>query len=137
MTDPITDMLNRINNALAVFKETVEIPFANQKFEIAKILEKEGYIKSAEKKGRAEKKTIIIELKYQKDNTNKNKKEKPLISSLKRVSRPGQRIYTSYKNIKPVRGGEGIAIISTSFGLMTDKEAKKKKLGGEVICQIW
>jgi len=129
MTDPVTDMLNRIRNAQAVLKETVDIPISNLRYEIAKILEKGGFVAEVEKKGKKTKKVIEITLKY-------NEKV-PVISGLKRISKPGQRIYKKAKELKPVRGGYGIAIISTSKGLMTDKEARKQKLGGEVICEIW
>jgi len=129
MTDPITDMLNRIRNAQAVLKETVEVPFSNFKYEIAKILEKNGFIEKVEKKGKKTKKIIEITLKY--DN------KIPAISGLKRISKPGQTIYLGHRKIKRVKGGYGIAIISTSKGLMTDKEARKQKLGGEVICEAW
>jgi len=126
MTDPIADMLNRIRNAQAVSKEIVVIPFSNLKYEIAKILEKEKLIGKIEKKGRKSRKTIEITLKYP-----------AVITGLRRISKPGQRIYTSVKEIKPVRGGYGISIVSTPKGLMTNKEAKRKKLGGEIICEIW
>jgi len=129
MVDPITDMLNRIRNAQAVLKETVEVPFSNLKYEIAKILEKNGFIEKVEKKGKKTKKIIEITLKY--DN------KIPAISGLKRISKPGQTIYLGHRKIKRVKGGYGIAIISTSKGLMTDKEARKQKLGGEVICEVW
>ena len=130
MTDPIADMLNRIRNAQAVLKETVDIPISNLRYEVAKILEKGGFVSGVEKKGKKAKKVIEITLKY-------NEKI-PVISGLKRISKPGQRIYKRAKELKPVKGGYGIAIISTSKGgLMTDKEARKQKLGGEVICEIW
>ncbi|OIP76063.1 MAG: 30S ribosomal protein S8 [Parcubacteria group bacterium CG2_30_36_18] len=139
MTDPVTDMLNRIRNAQAVLKETVDIPISNLRYEIAKILEKKGFIEKVEKKRKKIKRFIEITLKYllsealAKDGQNKI----PAISRLKRISKPGQRIYLKAKQIKKVKGGYGIAIISTSKGLMTDKEARKQKLGGEVICEIW
>ena len=129
MTDPITDLLNRIRNNQAVLKETVSIPFSNLKYKIAKILEKEGFIEKVEKKGRKIEKVIEINLKYQ--------DKIPAISGLTRVSKPGKRIYTRAKKIKKVKGGYGISIISTPKGLMTDKEARKQKLGGEIICEIW
>ena len=127
--DPLNNMFNRIKNAQAVLKETVEIPFSNLKYEIVKILEKKGFIKKAEVKGKKIKKTKDITLKY--DN------KIPAISGLKRISKPGQKIYEGFQKIKRIQGGYGIAIISTSRGLMTDKEAKKQKLGGEIICEIW
>jgi len=126
MTDPIADMLNRIRNAQAVSKETVVIPFSDLKYEIAKILEKQKLVGKIEKKGRKPRKIIEIILKYP-----------AVISGLRRISKPGQRIYTGVKEIKPVRGGYGILIVSTPEGLMTDKEAKRKKLGGEILCEIW
>ncbi|MBI2626061.1 MAG: 30S ribosomal protein S8 [Candidatus Nealsonbacteria bacterium] len=128
MTHPITDMINRIRNAQAVGKTEVSIPFSNLKFNIAQILEKNNFIGKIEKKGRKIK-TIEIALKYQ--------DKIPAISGIKVVSRPGQRIYLSSGEIKSVRGGYGIAIISTSKGLMTGKEARKQKLGGEILCQVW
>ena len=129
MTDPITDMLNRIRNAQAVLKATVDIPFSSLKYEIAKILEKKGFVTQVEKKGKKMRRTIEVTLKYDAN--------QPVISGLKRISKPGQRIYKKAKEIKPVKGGYGMAVISTPKGLMTDKEARKKKLGGEIICEIW
>ncbi|MBI5221511.1 MAG: 30S ribosomal protein S8 [Candidatus Magasanikbacteria bacterium] len=137
MIDPITDMLNRIRNAQAVFHQTVEIPFSEQKYEIAKILEKEGFIEKAEKKGKTTQKILKIDLKYQKDSLTGSRQLRPVISGLKRISKSGQRIYIRSRDIRPVHGGYGIAIISTSKGLMTNKEARKKKLGGEILCEVW
>lgn len=130
-------MLNRIRNAQAVFHTTVDIPFSNQKYEIAKILEREGFIEKAEKKGKTTQKVLKIDLKYQKDPLGGNRQLKPVILGLKRISKPGQRIYVMSQDIKSVRGGYGIVIISTSRGLMTDKEARKKKVGGEILFEIW
>ena len=126
MTDPITDMLNRIRNAQAVSHKTVVIPFSNIKYSIAKILEKQGLIGVVEKKGRTTKKTIEIVLKYP-----------SMISGLKRVSKPGQRIYAGSKEIKGSKGKYGLIIVSTPKGLMTGKEARRNKVGGEIICEIW
>ncbi|MDP2864503.1 MAG: 30S ribosomal protein S8 [bacterium] len=141
MTDPITDMLNRIRNAQAVLKETVDIPFSNLKYEISKILEKENFIEKAEKKGKKTKKFIKIILKYLPSRaTAKGEEDKTkvaAISGLKRISKSGQRIYLPAKKMRRVRGGYGMAIISTPKGLMTDKKARKQKLGGEIICEIW
>jgi len=127
--DPISNMLISIKNAQAVGHLTVSVPFSNLKYEIAKILGKEGFIEKVEKKGRGVKRSLEITLKYD--------GKVPAISDLKRISKSGQRIYLPYKKIKKVRRGLGIAITSTSKGLMTDKEARKQKLGGEVICEIW
>jgi len=127
--DPISDMLNRIRNAQAVLKERVDVPFSNLKYEIARVLEEKGFIEKAEKKGKRTKRTIEITLRY--------KDKIPVISGLKMVSKPGQRIYKSFREVRPVKSGYGIAIISTPKGLMTDKEVKKQRLGGEIICEIW
>jgi len=129
MTDPISDMINRILNAQAVLHPTVSVPFSNFKYEIAKILEKEKLLDKIDEKGKKVKRVIEITLKYE-DKT-------PAISGLKRVSKPGQRIYAEAKEIKKVKGGYGMAIISTPKGLMTNKEARKRKLGGEVILEVW
>lgn len=133
MTDPIADMLNRIRNAQALLKERVSLPFSKIKYEIARILEKEGFIEKFEKKGRKTKKTLEIILKYHQEGSNK----KPAILGFKRISKPGQRIYSKSKKIKKVKGGYGIVIISTSKGLMTGEEARKQKLGGELLCEVW
>jgi len=127
--DPVSNMLTSIRNALAVKHSAVSIPFSNLKYEIAKILEKNGFVAKVEKKGKKIKKLLEITLKYD--------KEAPAISGLKRISKLSQRVYKGAKEMKPVKGGYGIAIISTSKGLMTDKETRKKKLGGEVIAEIW
>ncbi len=127
--DPISDMLNQIRNAQAVSKETVDVPFSNLKYEIAKILKKEGFVDKIEKKGRKTKRTIEITLKYE--------NKVPVISGFARISKPGQRIYFKAKKIKRVKDGYGIAIISTPKGLMTNKEARREKLGGEIIAEIW
>ena len=130
MTDPITDMLNRIRNAQAVRHQTVEIPFSNLKLRITQILARENFIEDFKKVKRKGQKIIKIYLKYTKENL-------PAISGLKRISRPGQRIYKKTNEIKKVKGGYGITIISSSKGMITDKEAKKNKAGGEIICEIW
>ncbi len=129
MTDPITDMLNRIRNAQDVFQAKTDVPFSNLKYEIAKILEKRNFIGKIEKKGKKSKKFIEINLKY--------KDKSPAISGLKRISKPGQRNYIQAKNIKKIRGGYGMYIISTPKGLMTDQEAKRQGLGGEILCEVW
>jgi small subunit ribosomal protein S8 len=126
--DPIADMLTSIQNAQRAKKESLRVSFSKLKFEIAKILEREGFVDKVEERGRY-KKSILIHLKYDEG--------RPAISGVKRISKPGQRIYKGYSEIKRAKGGYGIAIISTSKGLMTDKEAKKQKVGGEVICEVW
>jgi len=143
MIDPITDMLNRIRNAQAVLKPRVRIPWSTLKFQIAKILQQEGFVGEVKKKAKKPRKYIEIELKYEtrerevEGAINAVKETVPLIIGLKRISKPGQRIYKGYRQIKPVKGGYGIAIVSTSQGIMTDKEARKRKLGGEILCEIW
>ncbi len=128
--DPIADFLNRIKNAQAVSQKTVRVPFSKMKYQISKILEREKFIEGVEKRGKGAKKIIKIILKY---DENKN----PAISGFKMISKPSRRIYKKAKDIKKVKGGFGIAIISTSKGLLTDKEARREKIGGEVICEIW
>jgi small subunit ribosomal protein S8 len=130
MSDQIADMLTIIRNALAVKKPFAVVPFSKLKMELAKILLKNGFVEKVDTEGRKVKKEIKIYLKYNEDKT-------PAISGLKRISKPGQRIYKKYKELKPVKFGYGIAVISTSKGLLTDKEARKQKLGGEVICEVW
>jgi small subunit ribosomal protein S8 len=129
MTDPITDMLNQIKSGYAVSKTEILISLSNIKSEIAEILSKEGFVGEIKKTAKGGDKTLKISLKY--DNGI------PAMSDFKRVSKPGQRIYEGFSEIKKVHGGYGIAIISTSKGLMTNKDAKIKKIGGEIICKIW
>lgn len=129
MTDPISDMLNRIRNAQAVSSQTAELPYSKLKYGIAKILEKFGFIEKIELKGRKNKKNFEIFLKYSAGI--------PAISGLKRISKPGQRVYSDWQKLNKIRGGLGILIVSTSKGLTIDKEAKRQKIGGEVLCHIW
>ena len=129
MTDPITDMLNQIKNGQAVGKTEVLIPLSRIKNEIATILSKEGFVGEVKKATRDNFKVLKAVLKYE--------NSVPAIAGFKRVSKPGQRIYEGFSEIKKVRGGYGISIISTSKGLMTNKDARYKKVGGEVICQVW
>jgi len=129
MTDPITDLLNQIRNAQAVGKTEVLVPTSKIKKEIANLLSKEGFVGEIKNGMKGKIKALKIALKYEND--------LPVIAGLKRVSKPGQRIYEGFAEIKRVKGGFGIAIISTPKGLMTNKEARKQKLGGEIICQVW
>ena len=130
MTDPIADMLTRIRNALAVNKETVEIPSSNMKKAIADIMLKEGYVSDVKlvEDGYAGK--LVVTLKYA-------GKKKSVINALQRISRPGLRVYANVENMPKVMDGLGIAIISTNKGVMTDKQAKAQNVGGEVLCYIW
>ncbi|HOS87977.1 MAG TPA: 30S ribosomal protein S8 [Candidatus Pacearchaeota archaeon] len=129
--DPIADMISIINNAQAIGKKQIVIfPYSNFKFEILELLKQEGFLGDVQKKGRLANKKIVVDLKYNEDN-------KPTITKIKKVSKQGQRIYVPASKIKPVRSGYGISIISTSHGLMTNKKAKKQKVGGEIICELW
>jgi small subunit ribosomal protein S8 len=130
ITDPIADMLTRIRNAQLVKKSEVLMPFSKLKFEIAKILKHEDYIENFEKVEEGKFPQIKITLKY--DSANQS-----MIRSIKRISKPGQRIYVSKNKIPRVLNNLGLVIISTPQGLMSGKEAKRKGLGGEVICEVW
>ncbi len=131
MTDPIADMLTRIRNALTAKHATVEVPSSKMKIAIADILVKEGYINGYEIVEGAVQNTIIITLKYAPE---KNQK---VVTGLKRVSTPGLRVYAGVDNLPKVLGGMGIAILSTSKGILTDKEARAQHIGGEVLAYIW
>jgi len=130
MTDPLADMLTRIRNAAMVKFETVEMPLSKMKAGVAAILKKEGFIADyqvvdAEKHG-----VLRIEMKYGQNNER-------IITNLKRVSKPGRRIYVKYDQIPKVMNGLGIAIISSPKGIITDKEARSMKVGGELLCEVW
>ena len=127
--DPIADMLTRVRNALAVKHPAVEMPSSNMKEKIAEILVNEGYIESKEVITDGVKKTLKLTLKYYNG--------KPVIQGIKRVSKPGLRIFAGLDNMPKVINGLGIAILSTTKGVMTDKQARKEKVGGEVIAYIW
>ena len=131
MTDPIADMLTRIRNANTAKHDTVDVPASKIKESIAKILLDEGYIKSYEIVEDGVVKTIKITLKYGVD---KNQK---VISGLKRISKPGLRVYRSVEDMPKVLGGLGIAIVSTNKGILTDKQARELNVGGEVLAFIW
>lgn len=131
MTDPIADMLTRIRNGYQANLTTVDIaPASKVKAQIAKILKSEGYIENYATEGEGIEKKIVITLKY-------NAKGEKVISGIKRISKPGLRVYAKGDNIPRVLNGLGIAIISTSNGMMTDREARKQHIGGEVIAYVW
>lgn len=130
MTDPIADMLTRIRNANAMRYKEVEIPSSKMKVEIARILKGEGFINDYKIKKNNIQDIIVLSLKYG------DKKER-VITGLKRISKPGLRVYAKSEDVPRVLNGLGIAIISTSKGIMTDKEARNQKLGGEVIAYVW
>lgn len=130
MTDPIADFLTRIRNANMVYKETVEIPSSKLKKSLSEILKREGYIKDFEFVEDGKQGIIRLYLKY-------GAGKERTITDIKRISKPGLRVYAKKDEIPRVLGGLGIAIISTSRGIITDKEARKEGVGGEVICYVW
>lgn len=130
MTDPIADMLTRIRNGNSARHKSVDIPASNIKKEISNILLKEGYIKNFEVIDDDKQGVIRIDLKYGENN-------EKVISGIKRISKPGLRVYVGSQDVPKVLGGLGIAIISTSKGMLTDKEARQNNVGGEVICYVW
>ncbi|MBU1106916.1 MAG: 30S ribosomal protein S8 [Candidatus Riflebacteria bacterium] len=130
MTDPIGDMLTRIRNANMVKHESVEMPSSKMKIEIAKILKKEGYIRDFRYYKFQNKFNLKVFLKY-------GEKNCQILKGIKRVSKPGRREYSGKEEIIKVLGGLGISILTTSKGVLTDKEARKAGVGGEVICHVW
>lgn len=130
MTDPIADMLTRIRNANTVKHETVDVPASNIKKEIARILLEEGFVKGYDVIEDGKQGIIRLQLKY-------GIEGERVISGLKRISKPGMRVYSSKDEIPKVLNGLGVAIMSTSKGILTDREARKENIGGEVICYVW
>ncbi|OGQ85569.1 MAG: 30S ribosomal protein S8 [Deltaproteobacteria bacterium RIFOXYD12_FULL_56_24] len=130
MTDPLADMLTRIRNAGMVKFETVEMPLSKVKTGVAAILKKEGFINDFQVLDTDTQGVLRIEMKYDQNNER-------IITNLKRVSKPGRRIYVKHDQIPKVMSGLGIAIISTSKGIFTDKEARAMKIGGELLCEVW
>ena len=130
MTDPIADMLTRIRNANIVKHETVDVPASNIKKEIARILLEEGFVRGYDVIEDGKQGIIRIQLKY-------GQAGERVISGLKRISKPGMRVYAANQEIPKVLNGLGISIISTSKGILTDKQARRENVGGEVICYVW
>lgn len=130
LCDPIADMLTRVRNAHRAGLEMVQMPHSSLKSEIARVLKKEGFVADFVTEGQGGKKNLCVYLKY-------GPNQAPVIRGLRRVSKPGLRRYVSTKKIPRVVGGMGVAILSTSQGIMTDRDARKAKLGGEVICYVW
>jgi len=128
--DPIGDFIIRIKNAGAVKHEYVSIPFSKIKLAIAEVLASTGYIKGLEKQGKKIRKTIHIQIAYKEDGT-------PLINNIKRISKPSRRVYKAVDELFPVRYGKGYLILSTPKGIMTNVQAKKEKVGGEALFEIW
>ncbi len=129
LTDPIADMLTRIRNGNTARHTEVKIPFSKIKESIANILKNEGYIVSYEVKEEGTKKDIVVTLKYVDGEA--------VVKGLKRISKPGRRVYSSVESLPKVLGGLGIAIVSTPKGVITDKECRKHSVGGEVLCYVW
>ncbi|NWF58729.1 MAG: 30S ribosomal protein S8 [Fischerella sp.] len=129
--DTIADMLTRIRNATLARHQTTQVPSTKMTRSIAKVLRDEGFISDYEEAGEGIKRNLVISLKY------KGKNRQPIITALKRISKPGLRVYSNKKELPRVLGGIGIAIISTSSGIMTDREARRQNLGGEVLCYVW
>ena len=130
MTDPIADMLTRIRNANVVKHETVDVPASNMKKELARILLEEGFVRGYDVIEDGKQGIIRIQLKY-------GQSGERVISGLKRISKPGMRVYAANHEIPKVLNGLGISVISTSIGILTDKQARKENVGGEVICYVW
>jgi small subunit ribosomal protein S8 len=129
--DTISDMLTRIRNACLVKQSTTQVPSTKMTRNIARVLQSEGFIGEYEETGEGVKKYLVISLKY------KGKNRQPIINTLKRVSKPGLRVYSKQQDIPRVLGGIGIAIVSTSRGVMSDREARRQRVGGEVLCYVW
>jgi small subunit ribosomal protein S8 len=130
VTDPIADMLTRIRNAVAVGHERVAMPASKQKVNIARILADEGFIDRYEVVENGHRSELELVLRYA-------ERRRPVILGLKRVSRPGHRVYAGARELPRVQGGLGVAVVSTSQGLMPDREARKRRLGGEIVCEVW
>lgn len=130
MTDPVADMLTRVRNANTALKPTVSIPASKLKEEIAKILVTEGYIDSYEVAGSGVKRSLELKLRYGADRAR-------VIRGLRRVSKPGRRVYSGASDLPRVNGGLGVAVVSTSQGLLPDREARRRHLGGEILCEVW
>lgn len=129
MTDPVADMLTRIRNAQAVGHQTVTLPFSKMKLAVAEILQRERYLEGVERRGRRTRKELELRLGY--------REGAPLIGGSRRLSRPGKRVYRGWRDIRPVRQGYGMSVISTPRGLLTDREARRERLGGELLLEIW
>jgi small subunit ribosomal protein S8 len=130
MTDPVSDMLTRIRNANQALHETVSMPSSKLKEEVARILAEEGYILGYDVEASGVKRTLNMKLKYQPDRSR-------VIRGLRRLSSPGRRVYRGADELPRVKGGLGVVIVSTSQGLLSDREARRRRLGGEILCEVW
>lgn len=135
INDSISDMLTRIRNASIIKKSVVMIPLTTMNQHIAQILEKEGFIQTFQISD--DSKNLILRLKYRSKQTSQGKVKESCITNLKRISKPGLRIYVNHKEIPRILGGAGIVILSTPQGVMTDREARSLNIGGEVLCSVW
>jgi len=129
MTDPVSDMLNRIRNAIQRKYEHVDVPASKFKKEIARIFQEEGFIRNVETLTEGAHPKLRLKLKYLNDAS--------MINGLRRISRPGRRVYVAKEKVPTVRGGLGMAVLSTPQGILTDRESRKRQIGGEVVCYIW
>jgi small subunit ribosomal protein S8 len=129
MTDPIADLLARIRNAYVAKHDRLDVPASNLKLEICKVLQREGYIEDLQVIEGEPRDQLRILLKYDEG--------EPVIVHLKRISKPGRRVYMRSDDLKPVLNGLGVGIVSTSMGLLTDHEARQRRVGGEVLCEVW
>ncbi len=130
MTDPISDMLTRIRNAGSARFDKVDIPASRMKIALARIFKEEGFIKNYKVIKDNRQGILRVYLKY-------NEHQQPLIQGIRRVSKPGRRVYAGHEELPKVQGGLGVAVISTSQGVVTDRQARKSQVGGEVLCEIW
>jgi small subunit ribosomal protein S8 len=130
MTDPIADMLTRIRNAAAIRRESVDIPQSKIKKEIARVLLREGFVDNVKDLADVPRGGVRIYLKYAPDGTN-------IIRRIRRISTPGRRVYRSSTDLRPVLNGLGIAIVSTPLGVLSDRECRKRNVGGEILCELW
>lgn len=137
VNDTISDMLTRIRNACLMKKSTVVIPLTKMNQQMAQILEKEGFIHSFQISQMDSFNSLVLKLKYRSKQTYAGKKKESCITNLKRISKPGLRIYSNHKDIPRILGGAGIVILSTPDGIMTDREARSLGIGGEILCSIW
>jgi small subunit ribosomal protein S8 len=131
MTDPIADMLTRIRNAARVRKTKISLPSSRLKVRIAELLRDEGFLSSVSETTDGPRQVLELEVKYLPNGT------QPVLRGVRRESKPGQRVYVSYSEIPRVQSGQGVAILSTSKGVITDRQARKQKVGGELICAVW
>ena len=137
VNDTISDMLTRIRNACLIKKTTVLIPFTRMNQQIAQILEREGFIRGFQVSPTADFNSLVLILKYRSKQTYSGKRKESCITNLKRISKPGLRIYSNHKEIPRILGGAGVIVLSTPQGVMTDREARSLGIGGEVLCSIW